>query len=88
MGKKGQTKGKKAKGHHRSNHKVPATASAIDPMVELSRLQSLTPLEYEVKRQAVAKKLGIRVTTLDDLLKQRKCAGSNDWSRVRYLAKT
>jgi hypothetical protein len=82
MGKKGQTKGKKAKGHHRSNHKGRATASAIDPMVELSRLQSLTPLEYEVERQAVAKKLGIRVTTLDDLLKQRKTGEATDQGKM------
>ena len=64
-----QTKTKKSK---RDRHDSDAGAKAsIDLVAEISRLKSLAPLEYEAERQTAAKKLGIRVSVLDDLVKQR-----------------
>jgi putative DNA primase/helicase len=76
----GQTKDKKAKRHHRRN--AHAAASTSDPSVELSRLQSLSPLEYEVQRQAAAKMLGIRVSTLDTLVKKGNNGEAPDQGRI------
>src|SRR6516225_1544715 len=65
MAKKSWTKPKKAKG---ANGQTDAAAAELS--AEVLRLQSLPPLQYETERQVAAKKLGIRVGVLDDLVKQ------------------
>jgi putative DNA primase/helicase len=66
MAKKRKTKPQKTM---RANGQIDA-APSTELSAEILRLQSLTPLQYEVERQVVAKKLGIRVGILDGLVKQ------------------
>lgn len=42
-------------------------------MDELERLARLPPLEYDQQREAAAKKLGVRLTTLDEEVKNARC---------------
>lgn len=48
-----------------SNEPMDAAASAL----EVARLSALSPIEYDQQRDAAAKRMGIRVSTLDDQVK-------------------
>jgi putative DNA primase/helicase len=63
---KKKTKAKKAT---RANGQTGATPGA-EVSAEVLRLQSLGSFQYELERQVVAKKLGIRVAVLDALVRQ------------------
>jgi putative DNA primase/helicase len=46
--------------------------NSIDRPVEIERLASLDPIDYEVARKAAADRLGIRASVLDDLRNQKR----------------
>ena len=52
---------------------------------EITRLSELKPVEYDRQREASAKSLGIRMTTLDGLVKKVCCEASNTPGQGRPL---
>jgi hypothetical protein len=49
-----------------------AASGEVDATAEIARLAGLTPLEYDRQREAVAKRLGCRTSTLDQLVSKHR----------------
>jgi hypothetical protein len=56
----------------------PSHAGPVNSDIEVKRLAGLSPIEYERQREEVAKRLGVRLQTLDRLVQQARAqAGAN-----------
>ena len=47
-------------------------ASAVDHTPELNRLAALSPIDYDLARETAAKRLGIRLSTIDNEIERRR----------------
>jgi putative DNA primase/helicase len=52
----------------------PAEPTAVQDALEIARLAALSPLDYDRERSAAAERLGVRVTTLDEMVKAARPA--------------
>jgi hypothetical protein len=50
----------------------PSHAGPVNSDIEVERLAGLSPIEYERQREEIAKRLGVRLQTLDRLVQQSR----------------
>ncbi len=80
-------KGAKSGAKRRNSRTTPQPRSLARLEAEVRRLATLSPLEYEARREAAAKQLGVRVAILDHEVQSARSA-LNATSEPAFLAET